>query len=115
MKQSYLSQNGLKDTHHLAEKSEWNSGVDGFVQIIFIDPGHWACLSNMFSDDIECFDSMHTTPIEGDDIIRQACYILQSKEPSLNVNVVGVQPQFGGADCDLFAISMAFDLCSCRC
>ena len=45
MKQSFPSQNGLQDTHYLAEKGEWNSGVDGFVQIIFIDPGHCACLS----------------------------------------------------------------------
>ena len=112
MKKSFPSQNGLQDTHYLAEKGEWNSDVDGFVQIIYIDPGHWACLSNKFSDDVELFDSMLTTPIEGDNIIQQACCILQSEEPSLTVNVVGVQPQFGGADCGLFAISMAFDLCS---
>ena len=51
----------------------------------------WACSSNKFSEDVELFDS---------------------NQPFLTVNVVGVQPQYGGADCGLFAISMAFDLCS---
>ena len=112
MRQSFPSQNGLQDSHYLADKDEWNSVVDNFVQIIFIDIGHWACLSNKFSDDVELFDSMLTAPIEDDDIIRQACRIVQSDQPFLTVNVVGVQPQCGGADCGLFAISMAFDLCS---
>lgn len=55
---------------------------------------------------------MLTTPIEGDDLIQQDCRILQSSQPLLTANVVGVQPQYGGADCGLFAISIVFDPCS---
>ena len=115
LKKMFPSQNGLQDTHYLAEKAKWKSNPDNLVQIIYIDPGHWACLSNKFSDcaeRIELFDSMYTIPSKDGNIIKQVCCVLQSKHPSVTVDVIGVQLQFGGIDCGLFAISMAFDLCS---
>ena len=85
-----------------------------FVQIIFIKHGHWACLSNKFSDrSIELFDSMHTVPtgVENGSISRQASCIVNSSRSKLVIDIIGVQKQCGGDDCGLFAISMAFDLC----
>ena len=46
LKKQFPLQNGLKDTHYLATKHQWDSSPQDFVQIIFITPGHWACLSN---------------------------------------------------------------------
>ncbi len=112
LKKSFPSQNGLQDTHYLAVKQKWASDANNFVQIIFIDFGHWACLSNKFSDaEIELFDSMYTIPVEDGSIFKQVCCISKSPRPNLTVNVIRVQPQCGGADCGLFAISMAVDLC----
>lgn len=113
LKKAFPSQNGLQDSHYVYENC-WDGGTDGFVQVIFLSSGHWACLSNRFSQngDVELFDSMLTAPSEGDDIVGQACSILKSTKQMLTIDVVGVQTQVGGADCGLFAISMAFDLCS---
>ncbi len=113
LKKQFPYQNGLQDSHYVAE-NRWEGGVDGFVQIIFVSYGHWACLSNKLSKncDVELFDSMLTAPIEGESIVGQACSILKSKKQNVTVDVVGVQTQVGGADCGLFAISMAFDICS---
>ena len=109
-------QNGLQDTHYLATKRKWNSIPQDFVQVIFIAPGHWACLSNKFSvgNEVELFDSMYTIPYEGGTVLKQACCITRSLNrmySSITINVIGVTPQVGGADCGLFAISMAYDLC----
>ena len=114
LQKAFPHQNGLQDTHHLSEKQVWNSNPEKFVQIIFIKHGHWACLSNKFSDEsIELFDSMHTVPteVEHGSISRQASCILKSLKPKIVIHVIGVQKQYGGDDCGLFAISMAFDLC----
>ena len=61
------------------------SDSDGFVQIVHISPGHWACLSNKFSSEgnVELFDSLHTVPKEGDTIFFQACSIVHTPEPSM--------------------------------
>lgn len=116
LRQRFPAQNGLKDTSYLAIKQEWNSDPQDFVQIIFIDPGHWARLSNKFCElgEVELFDSMLSAPSEDCPITKQACCITKSQnttESSLTINVIGVQTQIGGADCGLFSISMAFDLC----
>ena len=109
-------QNGLQDTHYLALKQKWNSNPQDFVQIIFIEPGHWACLSNKFCAEnvVELFDSMYTIPTEGGTILKQACCItrlLNTMHSIITIDVIAVTPQVGGADCGLFAISMAYDLC----
>ena len=114
MRQMFPCQNGLQDTHKLSVKQKWDCSPDKFVQIIFIEHGHWGCLSNKFSDHfgtIELFDSMHTIPTAEGSIGRQACCIAKSANPELIIDVVGVQMQVGANDCGLFAISMAYDLC----
>ena len=116
LQKKFKLQNGLHDSHYLAVKQEWNSGPQDFVQIIYVKPGHWACLSNKFcvENTVELFDSMHTEPIEEGTILKQACCILKSQNASasnITINVISVTPQEGGTDCGLFAICMAYDLC----
>ena len=114
LRQMFPCQNGLQDTHKLSVKEKWDGSPDKFVQIIFIEHGHWACLSNKFSDHsdtLELFDSMHTIPTAEGSISRQACCIIKSAKPELSIDVIGVQMQVGASDCGLFAISMAYDLC----
>ena len=116
LRKKFPLQNGLKDTHHLAVKLQWNSDPEKFVQIIFIEPNHWACLSNKFciGNEVELFDSMFTIPTEDGSILKQACCITRSlniTESRIPINVIGVTPQIGATDCGLFAISMAYDLC----
>ena len=114
LRSRFPSQNGLHDTCILKQKGVWISDSDGFVQIVHVSTGHWACLSNKFSSlgTLELFDSLHTVPEEGDTIIPQACSILRTPEPSLIINVVNVGRQEGGSNCGLYAIAMAYDLCA---
>lgn len=117
LKKQFPLQNGLKDTHYLATKYQWDSSPQDFVQIIFITPGHWACLSNKFStgNSVDLYDSMYTIPSKTGTILQQACCIMRSisnGQSSITVNVIRVTPQVGSADCGLFAVSMAHDLCS---
>ena len=114
LRSQFPSQNGLHDTCILKERGIRMSDSDGFVQIVHVSPGHWACLSNKFSSEgnVELFDSLHTVPEEGDSIIHQACSIVRTPEPSLTINVVNVGCQEGGSDCGLYAIAMAYDLCA---
>lgn len=107
-------QNGLLDTHYLLNKNQWDSNPSNFVQVIYVDPGHWACLSNIFAADgcVDLYDSVLTIPTEGGSIVQQACTIMKSlKLGSIKLNVINVRPQFGGTDCGLFAIAMATELC----
>ena len=114
LRKAFPSQHGLQDTHYLAEKNEWLSSPKKFVQVLFIPPGHWACLSNKFcaSDEVDLFDSLHTLPIADGSIAKQASRILQSNSPSMVINVINVQRQDNYSDCGLFALAMAYDLCS---
>lgn len=116
LKEHFPHQNGLKDSHYLATKNQWDSCPQDFVQIIFVAPGHWACLSNKFSsgNSVDLYDSMYTIPCKTGTILKQACRImrsLNSGQLGITINVIRVTPQVGGADCGLFAISMAHDLC----
>lgn len=90
------------------------SDSDGVVQIVHISAGHWACLSNKYSSEgnVELFDSLHTVPEEGDNLIHQACNIVHTTEPTLTIKVLNVECQEGGSDCGLYAIAMAYDLCA---
>ena len=98
----------------MKQNGVWISDSDGFVEIVHVSTGHWACLSNKFSSSgtLELFNSFHTVPEEGDTIIPQACSILRTPEPSLTINVVDVGRQEGGCDCSLYAIAIAYDLCA---
>ena len=110
---AYPHQSGLQDTHYLFE-NKWLSTPNDFVQIIFIEQGHWACLSNKFccsSHTIDLYDSLHSIPDESSSIVRQACAIVNSQAPSISINVINCQVQLGGSDCGVFAVSMATDLC----
>ena len=113
MKCQFPSQNGLQDTCVLKQGRVWSSNADNFVQIIHISSGHWACLSNKFSSagQVDLYDSLHTHPEEDDNIVSQACLILHSSEPQVTIRVVNVGLQQGYADCGLFSVAMAYDLC----
>ena len=113
MKCQFPSQNGLQDMCVLKQGRTWSSNADNFVQIIHISPGHWACLSNKFSsaDQVDLYDSLHSRPEDGDNIVLQACLILHSSEPQVTIRVVNVGLQQGYDDCGLFSVAMAYDLC----
>ena len=107
-------QNGLVDTSVLSHKRSYDSNPYGFVQIIFVAPNHWACLSNKFasSNTVDLYDSLHTTPTKDGSIVLLTCRILQSlKLTKLSIRVVNVSVQEDGTDCGLHAIAMAMDLC----
>ena len=114
MKCQFPSQNGLQDTCVLEQRSVWSSKADNFVQIIYISPGHWACLSNKFSPagQVDLYDSLHTRPNKDSTIVPQACLILHTSQPQLTLRVVNVGIQQGYDDCGLFSVAMAYDLCS---
>ena len=92
----------------------WSSIPDEFVQIIFIKPGHWACISDKFSSlgSVDLFDSLHTIPKEDGGIVQQVCTILHTTEQTVTINTVDVGLQNGFDDCGLFAIAMACDFCA---
>lgn len=106
-------QNGLQDTSSLAQKLVWRSKSENFIQIIYVDPGHWACLSNIFCEEytVDLFDSNHTAPSTGGSIIPQCSAILGSK--NFAINLVNVGLQIGGTDCGLFSIAIATSLADC--
>ena len=113
LKRAFPQQNGLCDTSYLAKKFCWPSVPEGFVQIIHVGRGHWACLSNVLCEDnvVEFFDSLHCDPELETSITVQASSILQCESPSFAIRVVNVQKQENSDTCGLFAIAMAFDLC----
>ena len=78
LKSQFPSQNGLQDMSYLLQKSVWNSSPHTFVQIIFVNPNHWACLSNIFSEanTIDLYDSALTIPSVDGSILKQASLIL---------------------------------------
>ena len=95
----------ILEQHHI-----WNSQIIDFVQIIYVDPNHWACVSNVFCTDentVDLYDSSHTAPAKGS-IVQQVSVILGTK--CFNINLVNVCLQLGGTDCGLFAIAMATDV-----
>ena len=109
----FPNQNGLQDTSFLFEKSVWNSQPDQFIQIIYVNPGHWACLSNVFSGDkgtVDLYDSAHTTPRAGDSIVKQAKIIQSLQKKPVKINLINVALQYSRTDCGLFAIALATDL-----
>ena len=115
LKLQFTRQNGLQDTHYLFKKKQWNSNPSDFVQIIYVDPNHWACLSNVFTDStsIDLYDSLPTALSQEGSIVQQACTILQSRKlDRFSLNVVDVSRQLGSVDCGLFAIAMATDICN---
>lgn len=100
MKCQFPSQNGLQDSCVLQQRSVWSSKADNFVQIIYISPGHWACLSNKFSPagQVDLYDSLHTRPNKDGTIVPQACLILHTSEPQLTLRVINVGIQQGYDD-----------------
>lgn len=112
LKQIFPEQRGLQDTCQLASK-KWYDLPNEFVQIVHVQPRHWACVSNKLSEDreISLYDSMHTVPDDQSSIVAQVCTILNSEDSDVVINVIDVQMQCGMSDCGLFAIAMATDLC----
>ena len=114
MKRKFPSQNGLQDTCVLEQKGIWPSCADDFVQVIHVQPNHWACVSNIFSPAgvVDLYDSLHTHPEEDGAIVSKSCQILHYLEPTITIRVINVGLQKGLNDCGLFAIAMAYDLCN---
>ena len=113
LKQAYPHQCGLLDTCQLS-KSKCVDVTGKFVQVIFVEPNHWACLTNKFTSSnqtVNLYDSLHTIPEKLGSIVRQACSILKTKASTVTIDVINVQLQEGGSDCGLFALAMATDLC----
>ena len=116
LKQAFPDQCGLQDTS-LLSREIWSDVPIDFVQVIHVEPNHWACLSNKFvSSDcchhtVNLYDSLHTVPDVEGSIVKQACVILNCFESTITINVINVQTQQGTSDCGLFALAMAADLC----
>lgn len=116
LQRMYPDQCGLQDTCLLSE-NKWLDVAEDFVQVVHIEPDHWACLTNKFvasecsSHTVNLYDSLHTVPDKEGTIVKQACLILQTPESIVTINVINVQRQAGSVDCGLFALAMATDLC----
>jgi hypothetical protein len=116
LKRRYPLQQGLKDTSYLSDKLLWSSKPVSFVQIIHVGTNHWACLSNKYcsSDEVELYDSLHSSRDPDESVIRQVCAILKSPAKKITVKVINVQQQCGSTQCGLFALAFASDLCADR-
>ena len=114
LKKEFPFQQGLNDTSLLADRMEWSSKPEDFVQIIHIPSGDWACVSNKFClpNEVDLFDSLHKIPSSTGSIARQSCAILKLDTSSFIINIINVQFQETFDDCGLFSIAMAFDLCN---
>lgn len=114
LRKAFPNQEGLNDTSVLAERLSWPSKPENFVQIIHVSDCHWACLSNQFCapGSVDLYDTFCTIPVKNGGISKQACAILRSEKSSVTINVINVQYQVGSCDCGLFAVAMAYDLCS---
>ena len=116
LKQAFPHQSGLQDTS-LLSRAIWSDVPLEFVQVVHVEPNHWACLSNKFvvddrkSHTVNIYDSLHTIPDVESSIVKQACVILNSFESTITINVIDVQTQQGTSDCGVFALAMAADLC----
>ncbi len=110
--EKYPDQNGLRDTCILAQKNEWLSDPEDFVQLINVGGNHWACVSNKFcgAGEVDLYDSLHTVPLATGTIVRQVCTILKSPLKELVINIVNVQCQEGSNDCGLFALALSCDI-----
>ena len=111
LKIQFPNHNGLQDTAYLQQKLIWNSQLNDFMQIIYIDPHHWACVSNVFcteENEVDLYDSLHTTPSADGSIVQQVSIIVGTK--CFKINLMNVCLQFGSTDCGLFAIAMATHL-----
>lgn len=114
LRKRYPQQAGLQDTHYLYQNLQWASTPNNFVQVIFVDNCHWACLSNKFcgKNVVQLYDSMHTTtPTADGTIVKQVCAILSTSAPKISLDVVNVQCQGDLSSCGLYALACAFDLC----
>ena len=112
LKIQFPVQNGLQDTSYLLNQSKWESHSDDFVQVLYVDPGHWACVSNIFCKDessVDLFDSTHIAPTEDGSIIKQVAIILHPRQ-KFTIHLVNVSLQFGVNDCGVYALAMATDL-----
>ena len=110
LRKTFPNQEGLNDTSVLSEKLKWPSNPTKFVQIIHLAGCHWACLSNLYCEPgaVDLYNSLHTSPAEKGEIVKQECAIMQSDRSTISIDV---QCQMGASDCGLFAAAMAFDLC----
>lgn len=111
LKLQFPQQNGLNDTAYLTLKSVWPSQPYDFIQIIYINPNHWACLSNIYCEDentVDLYDSSLLAPSNGGSIVPQISTILGTR--NFRINLINVSLQMGGTDCGLYAVATATSL-----
>ena len=114
LRKHFPNQNGLWDTHYIFHYKSWDSDPSQIVQILFVPPSHWVCVSNLNCDvgTVNLYDSMFSIPTENGSVVRQICTILRSLCLSnMKINVVNIKQQVGGTDCGLFSLAIATDLC----
>lgn len=106
-------QEGLQDTLLLAFHSKYQSGVSNFVQVVNVSKQHWVCISNILSPPgvVEIYDSVPNYSFNSLSLKKQVAAILKTEARSFDLHHVDVQRQVGAADCALFAMAFAVNLC----
>ena len=87
-----------------------------FIQILHVDGCHWITVSNIDipigsqkSDSVMIYDS-GTPSIISLHVKHAVCSIMRPRADTLHFDLVNVQSQPNGWDCDLFAIAFATEL-----
>ena len=82
------------------------------MQVLHV-PGHWITVSNLgctARNVVNIYDSLHGYPSSS--LQEMIADIIQVQEKSIVFQVMNVQRQRGGSDCDLFALAHATSLCN---
>ena len=90
------------------------TATDKFVQIVHINGNHWRTISNGLStnpDTFQWYDSLVNPRNLPQFPQKVAAAMLFSSVERLVVDVMDIQQQKGGSDCELFAIANATALC----
>ena len=87
-------------------------GLKGFVQILNAGGSHWVTVTNIGCEEnkIKVYDSLYRKLSEDDEMLLAA--LLNTNFPNMVIEWPRMQKQEGTADCGLFAIAVAFSLCS---
>jgi len=92
LKQQCPNQNGLQDTHILAEKLMWRSNTKDFVQIINLNNLHLVCESNIGCPDntIDVYDSLPSNSVGSKSLQEQVAAIIHTEEKSYELRFINV-------------------------
>ena len=105
--------NGLEDPLLLAERFQYKSTANSFVQIINLGRTHWVCASsiNCPSGVVDVYDSIPACSFGSSSLKSQVAAILQTSELSFELHIVETQRQSGWSECGLFSFVFATALC----